>query len=45
MTKQFYIWREQDQHSEKYFTTDHQADLFARSKNYDNYEIREIYTR
>jgi hypothetical protein len=43
MTKQFYIWTEQNQHSEKYFRSEQQADLFAKSKNYNNYEIREIY--
>ena len=45
MRKQFYIWTQENQHSEKYFRSEHQADLFARSKNYENYEIREIYTR
>ena len=45
MTKQFYIWTQENQHSENYYRTEQQADLFARSKNYDNYEIREIYTR
>jgi hypothetical protein len=45
MRKQFYIWREQDQHSEKYYRTEEHAKIRAELCGYENYEIREVYTR
>jgi hypothetical protein len=45
MTKKFYIWTQENQHSENYYRTEEQAKIRAELKGYENYEIREVYTR
>jgi hypothetical protein len=45
MKKQFYIWTQENQHSEKYFRSELQAKIKAELCGYENYEIREVYTR
>jgi hypothetical protein len=45
MRKQFFIWTQENQHSENYYRTEEQAKLRAELKGLYNYEIREIYTR
>ena len=45
MTKQYYIWTEQNPHSEKYFRSEQHAKIKAELCGYENYEIREVYTR
>ncbi len=44
MKKQFYIWTEQNQHSEKYYRTEEHAKIRAELCGYENYEIRQVYT-
>ena len=45
MTKQFYIWTQENQHSEKYFRSEQQAKIAAELIGYDKFEIREVYTK
>lgn len=45
MTKQYYIWTEENPHSETYYRTEEHAKIRAELKGLYNYEIREIYTR
>jgi hypothetical protein len=45
MRKQFFIWTQENQHSENYYRTEQHAKLIAELKGYENYEIREVYTR
>lgn len=45
MTKQFYIWTEENPHSETYYRTEQHAKIRAELIGYEIYEIREVYTR
>lgn len=45
MTKQYYIWTEENPHSEKYYRTEQQAKIAAELIGHDKFEIREVYTR